>query len=94
MIGSLSVMPRSALEAIIKNPQSSMLELMVASIMARATKDGDYSRLDFLLQRTIGKVKDKVEVSAKPTMTIHRPDGTTLELTQGDIQHEEPRSED
>jgi hypothetical protein len=39
-----------------------MLEVMVASIMARAAKDGDYSRLEFLLARSIGKVKDISEV--------------------------------
>ena len=59
-----------------------MIEITVASIFAKAAKDGDYSRLEFLLSRTIGKVTDKMEIQAKPSMTIHRPDGSTIELTQ------------
>lgn len=51
---------RDELQGIVQDPKSSMIEITVASILAKAAKDGDYSRLEFLLTRSIGKVKDVV----------------------------------
>ena len=51
---------RDALQAVVEDPKSTMIEITVASILARAAKDGDYSRLEFLLSRSIGKVKDVI----------------------------------
>ena len=51
---------RDALQAVVQDPKSTMIEITVASILARAAKDGDYSRLEFLLSRSIGKVKDVI----------------------------------
>lgn len=55
-------MTRSQLQDIVTAPSSSMIEIMIASIMVRAAKDGDYSRLNFLFDRsTVGKVKEEIE---------------------------------
>lgn len=53
---------REELQIVVQNPKSTMLEIMVASVMAKAAKDGDCARLNFLLDRSIGKVKDIQEV--------------------------------
>ena len=45
-----------------KNGKSS-LEVMVAAIIGKAVAQGDHTRLNFLLDRTIGKVTDELAVS-------------------------------
>lgn len=41
------------------------IDLVVIRILAMAIEKGDFARLNFLLERTIGKVKDQVEIKAK-----------------------------
>jgi hypothetical protein len=48
-----------------KSPKSTMIEIMIASVMSKAAKDGDYARLDFLLTRSVGKVKEEIEQTVK-----------------------------
>ena len=71
---------RDELTAVIQNNKSSMIEITVASILAKAAKDGDYSRLEFLLARSIGKVKEQLEVSTPKPYVIERLDGTQVLL--------------
>lgn len=40
-----------------------MMEIMIGSIIAKAAQDGDYNRLNFLLDRAIGKVKEQVDLN-------------------------------
>jgi hypothetical protein len=56
------MMTRAELEAVKASTKSSMIEITIAAIFIRAADDGDYSRLEFLLARSIGKVKDIAEV--------------------------------
>ncbi len=44
-----------------KAPDSKVIDLQLASVMHRAIKDGDFSRLNGILDRCLGKVKDVVE---------------------------------
>lgn len=62
LMGRFCHLTKNQLADIIQGPDSTMLEIMVAAVMAKAAKDGDYSRLSFLLDRTVGKVKDISEV--------------------------------
>ncbi len=71
---------REALHAVIKAPETPMLELMVASIMAKAAQNGDQVRLEFILCRLIGKVQDRIEVKTPVPFVIARRDGETLIL--------------
>lgn len=41
-----------------------MFEAMVCSILANAYKSGDYSKVEFLLSRTVGKARDKKDEDA------------------------------
>ena len=69
ILGRFADMTREDLQAIVTNPKSTMLEIMVASIMVKAAKDGDFSRLNFILDRSIGRVaadageEDRVDTS-------------------------------
>lgn len=45
----------------LQDPKATMLELAVGHIIAKAAKDGDTLRLNFLFDRIVGKVTDVVQ---------------------------------
>lgn len=65
LMGKFCKKSRVELQAIIQDEKSTMLEIMVASVMAKAAKDGDYARLAFLLDRSVGKVKEEIEQTVR-----------------------------
>lgn len=46
------------LKEIARDPSSNMLQVMLANIILKASRDADVTRLTFLLDRLIGKVKE------------------------------------
>ena len=73
----------------LQDPKSTTLELIVMTIIHKAVKDGDQHRLDFLLNRLIGKVKDEVDVNVYPKPTIiQKRDGTQEILGVEEIEEE------
>ncbi len=80
LVSRLSSLNRMELQAVVADPKSTMLEITFASVLVNAAKSGDYSRLEFLMARSIGKVKDQLEVSTIKPYIIHKPDGSALEL--------------
>lgn len=73
-------MTKAEIEAVIRDPNTTMLEHMVGSIAIKAVKDGDQQRLNFLLDRTIGKVKEVKEIVLPEPTYIQRTSGEVLEL--------------
>lgn len=71
---------RAELAALVKDPGTRMLDVMVASIVAQASQKGDQQRLDFLLNRMIGKVKDRIEVKPQEPFIITRASGEQVVL--------------
>lgn len=69
---------RDEVQAAIKDPATPMMELMVASIVAQAAQKGDQVRLEFILARLIGRVKDTLEVVTPTPFIIRRGDGTQV----------------
>jgi hypothetical protein len=70
------------LQEVIDDPKATMIEIMVASVMVRTVKDGDASRLQFLLDRAVGKVKDEIDLGMAPKITyrtIMAEDGRLLQ---------------
>lgn len=53
---------REELYAIAKDPKSTGMDALVASIMTFGVSKGDHMRMEFLLNRLIGKVKEQVNV--------------------------------
>lgn len=53
-------MPFGELVAQVKDPTRSTIEVLVMSILIQAIKKGDPDRLNFVLDRLVGKVKNNV----------------------------------
>jgi hypothetical protein len=56
-------MTRQELSDYIKNPNIGAMELLLASILTKAISHGDYQRADFILNRLVGKVPDKIDAT-------------------------------
>ncbi len=75
------------LDVVLACPTANQLELMVANIIKQANKFGDTVRLDFLLNRLVGKVTEKVEVKIPEPFIVKRRDGS--EIVMGAKMEEE-----
>lgn len=91
-------MTRDQIADVIEDPNAKMLDVLVASIIAKAVQTGDQQRLDFIFNRTIGKVSDQIEISDNrmSIMLAYNPKerilahGQTKEISSGatiDIGH-------
>lgn len=71
-------MTKADLKRVIEDPESTMLEIHVASIMAQGVKKGEFYSFDGLMNRTVGKVKDELEVTALKPFVITKSDGSQV----------------
>lgn len=62
--------PFGDLMAQVKDPTKTTLEILVMSILIQAIKRGDHDRLNFVLDRLIGKVKNNVTLELE-TKSFH-----------------------
>ena len=67
-----------------QDPNTSVKELMIIKLMIKALELADYQRFDFLLNRTIGKVKEQIDhtVTTKPSILV-KTDGTEIHFVNG-----------
>lgn len=65
LFGKLWELEIPALEKLMADPARKAGEKMIASVILNALKTGDSARINFLLERMVGKVKDQSEVSVK-----------------------------
>lgn len=65
----------------VTNPDTPVLQLMIASIAMKAVTDGDHAKMNFLMERTVGKVKETKEIELRPVTyrTEVLTDGTLLQ---------------
>lgn len=57
--------PIGELQSALRDPMKSTIEVLVISVLLTAIKRGDHDRLNFVLDRLIGKVKDNVDVTIR-----------------------------
>lgn len=62
IVGVLSKLEIEQVEKIATDKKTLMLEATVAAIYLRAAKDADPARLNFLLDRAIGKVREEIHI--------------------------------
>ncbi len=68
------------LEAALKDEATAAIEKLLVTIMLAGIKNGDQGRAEFFLQRLVGKVVDKVEVTLPKPFIVQRLDGSTIEM--------------
>ena len=74
-------MTKRELEDFIKNDDKEKIaDIIIAGIVLKTIKDGDDKKLDFMLDRTVGKVKDIVQLEVPKPYIIRRRDGSVEEL--------------
>jgi len=82
LMNKFMAMTKDEISQSINDPTTPALEIMIGSIIAKAVSHGDPVRLNFLLDRLIGKVKDELDVTVIPRpVIIERHDGTEIEMT-------------
>lgn len=69
IISKYARMDLTQLELAAQNPRTSVLDLGIISIFRKAVEQGDYTKLSFLLDRSVGKVpvayEDEIERAAR-----------------------------
>jgi hypothetical protein len=70
----------SELKELIKNDKLTTIEMLVARIIYQGIRTGDQQKLNFLLERIVGKVKDQIEHNIIRPTVIERLDGTQVQL--------------
>jgi len=65
------------LEAVLRDKNRKVIEHMVGSITLMAIKNGDHSRLNFLLERLIGKVSESIEHIVVPRIVHNLANGAS-----------------
>lgn len=73
-----------ALQDVLKDKKRKVIEHIIGRIALMAIKNGDHSRLDFVLNRLIGKVSDKIEHSVKPKIVHNLEGGHAKFLMEGE----------
>lgn len=80
-VGTLLLEGReSELEEMIKDDETPILKKFMANVCLIGMKSGDEKRLNAILDRIVGKVKDVVQVELPKPTIIERHDGSTMEL--------------
>ena len=77
------------LQAAHDDPKTPAIERLIISILAAGEADGDQARAEWFLNRLLGKVTDKVEVSQPKPFVIQRSDGSETLLGAAPPKDEE-----
>lgn len=89
LISKYMDMSGEKLQEAIKDQNTPAVELAIAATLAQCIKIGDYSRLEALLQRAIGKVREEIEVHRPIPYVVEYLDGKRLELGVSSSHSEE-----
>lgn len=75
----------NTLEALLKDKSIPARDMVVIRILALAIQNGDTARLNFLLDRTVGRIVDRVEVKAQiQTKTLHDQIMEVIDVSKND----------
>lgn len=70
-IKKLLDMTPTQLKSHMSDPEITMNEFLLGNLMVKCAEYGDTSRIDFLYNRLIGKVADKIDIHATATMNVN-----------------------
>lgn len=92
IVNKLLWMTKDQLQAHVKNPRVPMIELTVASIIHKAAVQGDERRLDFILNRMIGRVRERFDFHNYVNHLEKLPDSQVIEMGKEAIQFLEKKN--
>lgn len=81
-------MTRDEISTRLNEPETPGIELAILTVLANCIKHGDATRLNFLLDRLIGKVTDKIEYQL-PKPTVMELRGQDAALIIGRMKEED-----
>jgi len=58
-------LPFGEIQAALRDPTKPTIEILIISVLLTAIKRGDHDRLNFVLDRLLGKVKQDVDLNVK-----------------------------
>ena len=61
-----------------KSDDATMFDKIIGSIITAAVDKSDHTRLEFILNRMIGKVQDKLQVTVPKPFIVKKSDGTQV----------------
>ncbi len=80
MFAKYARMGEAGIDEAMNEDDTPMFEKVIASGLKRALKDGDYAKLNFILDRTIGKVAEKTSIDLPEPLIIKRRNGDEVYL--------------
>lgn len=80
LINKYAQMTPAELKEVIKAGTAPSLEIIIASNLLKSATSGDGTGIGWMFDRSIGKVKDQLEVSAPRPYIIERSDGSQTVL--------------
>lgn len=69
----------AALKKELKKPQARAVDHIIGNIVLKAIEGGDEKKMEFLLNRLIGKVTDKVEIEIPKPFVVEKLEGGVVE---------------
>lgn len=95
IINKYSYMNRGDIKRAMEDAETSMIECTIASILVKAMQTGDYMKLNFLLDRAIGKVSEQLEVKSSHTVysTTFTPDNNLIQQIMDGEEFEKLKGE-
>lgn len=78
IISKCAAMTQVELREFVMLPTATMIELTIANIFIQAYEDCDSSKLEFLLQRSVGKVTEQVDLRQIEPFILQKRDGSQV----------------
>jgi hypothetical protein len=66
------------LDSVLHDPKRKPIEHLIARIVLEGIERGDAIRLDYLLNRIVGKVQDKIKIELPKPTVVQYSDGSSL----------------
>lgn len=84
LFNRIMLMKEDQIKELMADKNRTMLEKTICKVMLEALKKGDTVRMEWLLSRTIGKVKEEVEVKLPRPMIVENLEGSATLLGASD----------
>jgi hypothetical protein len=95
VVGDMMKMTRREMKEFLDRDSATMLEIIIGQILFLAAKNGDPHRMEFILSRVLGRVKDVIEEQdddGNKVICITRPDGSVVRIgPAGIVDPNEPQ---